>query len=101
MTPWLGFADYWPLYLGFTGLVVLLLTLDLLVQRNSREITIRSAALWTAAWIGTAVAFGWAVYVFAGARFGPAVGRQLALEYAAGYVVEKSLSVDNMFVFAL
>lgn len=72
-----------------------------MLHRRAATASMRSAALWSGIWIALAVAFGAAIYIFAGARFGPASGRRLALEYAAGYLLEKSLSVDNMFVFAL
>jgi tellurite resistance protein TerC len=95
------FADYWWLYLAFTGLVAILLAIDLAFHRQDRPVSFRNAAIWTAVWISLALAFSYALYLFAAARHSPAVGRQLSLEFLAGYVVEESLSVDNMFVFAL
>lgn len=100
-TPLIQFAGYWTLYLGFTVFVVLLLALDLRLERHSHTSSVRRAAGWSAAWILLAVAFGIALYVFAGWRFGAEAGRRMGLEYAAGYLLEKSLSVDNLFVFAL
>ncbi|MEO8595897.1 MAG: TerC family protein [Candidatus Solibacter sp.] len=99
--PLFPIAEYWWMYLGFTGLVIVLLTLDLLLHRNDRPISFRSAAAWTAVWISLAFAFSYGLHLFAEARFGVAVGRQISLEFLAGYVVEESLSIDNMFVFAL
>ena len=95
------FAEYWWLYLAFTGLVVVLLAIDLAFHRNERPISFRSAATWTAVWIALALTFSYALYLFTAARHSPAIGRQLSLEFLAGYVVEESLSVDNMFVFVL
>ena len=94
-------ADYWWLYLAFTGLVVILLAIDLALHRQERPISFRNAAIWTAVWISLALAFSYVLYLFTAARHSPGVGRQLSLEFLAGYVVEESLSVDNMFVFAL
>ena len=94
-------ADYWWLYLAFTGLVVILLAIDLAFHRQERPISFRNAAIWTAVWISLALAFSYVLYLFAAARHSPAIGRQLSLEFLAGYVVEESLSIDNMFVFAL
>ena len=94
-------VDYWWLYAAFTGLVAILLSIDLAFHRQEREISFRNAAAWTAVWISLAVAFSYVLYLFASARHSPAVGRQLSLEFLAGYVVEESLSVDNMFVFVL
>lgn len=95
------FADYWWLYLAFTALVAVLLAVDLTFHRKARAISLRRAALWTAVWMALALAFSYALYLFASASHSPAIGRQLSLEFLAGYVVEESLSIDNMFVFAL
>jgi tellurite resistance protein TerC len=94
-------AEYWWLYLSFTALVVILLTIDLALHRKEAPISFRNAAIWTTVWISLALAFSYALYLFAAAHYSPGVGRQLSLEFLAGYVVEESLSVDNMFVFAL
>ena len=94
-------ADYWWLYVAFTGLVAILLAIDLALHRQERPISFRNAAIWTAVWISLALAFSYVLYLFTTARYSPGVGRQLSLEFLAGYVVEESLSVDNMFVFAL
>jgi len=94
-------AEYWWLYLAFTGLVAILLAVDLLLHRQDRPITFRNAATWTAVWIALALGFSYLLYLFTAARHSPALGRQLSLEFLAGYVVEESLSVDNMFVFVL
>jgi tellurite resistance protein TerC len=75
--------------------VVAMLALDLSAFRSSRakEMTFRSALLWSGIWIGVALAFG----VFILAMYGPAY----ALTYLTAYLLEKSLSVDNLFVFVL
>lgn len=81
-------------WIGFTALIAVLLLLDLLVLgRGSREISFRQATILSALWIGLALLFGVAVLLVAG----PVRGA----EYFTGYIVEKSLSVDNVFVFAL
>ncbi len=81
-------------WFGFTALIAVLLALDLLVlARGAREISFRRAALLSVFWVGVAMLFGVLVFVVAG----PARGT----EYLTGYIVEKSLSVDNVFVFAL
>jgi tellurite resistance protein TerC len=74
--------------------VLLLLALDLgLFRRTAQEPTLRRSALWTAAWFGLAAAFGLGV----AARLGPEQG----LAFASAYLVEQSLSVDNMLVILL
>ena len=79
-------------WVGFTGLIFALLLLDLLA-RGSGRISFRQATVLSLFWIVLALLFGVAVFVVAG----PARGG----EYLAGYLFEKSLSVDNVFVFAL
>ncbi|MEI9973200.1 MAG: hypothetical protein WDO73_14825 [Ignavibacteriota bacterium] len=95
------FADYWWLYLSFTGLVAILLAVDLLFHRKASALSLKGAAAWTAVWIALALAFSYALYLFASINHSPDVSRKVWLEFLAGYVVEESLSVDNMFVFAL
>jgi tellurite resistance protein TerC len=84
----------WPLWIGFNAGVALLLVLDLgLLHRRSRAIGLREAAIESAAWITLSLGFGaWIFYSH---------GRGPGLEFFAGYVVEKSMSLDNVFVFLL
>ncbi|HZT39044.1 MAG TPA: TerC family protein [Bryobacteraceae bacterium] len=97
-----AFAEYWWFYLAFTGLIIVLLAVDLgLFNRRAHEIGFREAGLWVLAWAVLSAAFGYGLYLYASARFGGAVARRLALEFATGYLVEQALSVDNMFVFVL
>lgn len=91
-----GALSVFPLWawVGFTGLIVGLLVLDLLMfGRGEREISFRRATVLSGFWIGLALLFGVAVFLVAGPERGG--------EYFTGYIVEKSLSVDNVFVFAL
>lgn len=79
---------------AFLALIVLLLALDLFVfHREAHEVTFREATLYSIFWIGVGLAFGVVIFVW----MGPTAGG----EYLAGYLIEKSLSVDNIFVFAL
>jgi tellurite resistance protein TerC len=79
---------------GTIGVIVLLIVLDLVtVSRKPREVGFREAAWWSVFYIAVAVAFGGLVWAVAGSSFGT--------EYFAAYLVEKSLSVDNLFVFAI
>ena len=71
-----------------------MLTLDLGVfHRHSRETTIREAAAWTVVWVLFSLAFNLVIWY----RF----GNEAALQFLTGYLVEKSLSMDNVFVFAV
>ena len=83
---------HWGFWLGFNLFVLLMLALDLGVfHRKSHQVSFKEALAWSAFWI--ALAFGFAVLI----AFWQ--GRQPALEFVTGYVVEESLSVDNLFVF--
>jgi tellurite resistance protein TerC len=109
------FVEYWWLYAAFTGGGLLLLALDLGVfHRDAHEVGFREAAAWSAVWIALALAFGVALYRYAlwtfprdprlaaVPGFDPeAAAWQVTLEFLTGFVVEKSLSVDNVFVFVL
>ena len=108
-------ADYWWFYASFTGFVLLMLAVDLgIFHRKAHAVSFREAAIWSCVWVGLALAFSYLLYQFALWKF-PQDGRLLAvpgfdpqgaawqvtLEFLTGYVIEKSLSVDNIFVFVL
>lgn len=109
------FADYWWFYLGFTALVVALLALDLGVfHRKAQAVSIREASMWSVVWIGLALAFNFGFYRYAAWMFArdrglsqvpgfdaESASRQVGLEFLTGYVVEKTLSLDNIFVFVV
>ena len=96
------FAEYWWFYLGFTLFVLAMLALDLgIFHRKAHTVSVREAMRWSAVWITLALVFNVLFYRYASARFGDEAGARLALEFLAGYVVEYTLSVDNMFVFVV
>lgn len=109
------FWEYWWFYLAFVGLVVLLLGLDLGVfHRKAHAVGFREAAIWTVVWIGLALLFNFALYQYSLWRFPQdarliaipgfdpsAAAWRVSLEFLTGYVIEKSLSVDNIFVFVM
>lgn len=109
------FIDYWWFYLGFTGFILFLLALDLGVfHRQAHEVSFREAATWSVVWISLALLFNFLLYQYALWKF-PLDPRlmsipgfdpsgaawRVSLEFLTGYIVEKSLSVDNIFVFVL
>ena len=95
-------SDYWWFYLGFSTLVLGLLALDLGVfHRRPHAVSFRESFLWSLFWVGLALAFNYGLYLYADARFGPETARTVGLEFLTGYLVEKSLAIDNIFVFAL
>ena len=82
------------LWVGFSAVILTLLVLDLGVfHRKSHAVGTREAAIWTVVWVFCALLFNLAIYFWQ--------GRQPALEYLTGYLIEKSLSVDNLFVFVM
>jgi len=82
------------LWSGFSIFVLGMLLLDLLVfHRKSHEVKLKEALLWSAVWISLALVFNVGIYIWQ--------GKQPALEFLTGYLIEKSLSVDNIFVFLM
>lgn len=82
------------LWVGFNVFVLAMLALDLGVfHRKAHTISIREAAVWSAVWISLALAFNALLYVWQGST--------VALQFLTGYLIEKSLSVDNIFIFVL
>ena len=81
-------------WVGFNVFVLVMLALDLGVfHRKSHVVSFREAMGWTIAWVTLALLFNAGIWYYAGA--------QKALEFTTGYLIEYSLSVDNIFVFAL
>ncbi len=96
------FADYWWFYAAFSALVLLLLAVDLGVfHRTAHAVSFRESLAWSVVWVTIALLFNYGFYRYASAEFGAERGQQLGLEFLTGYIVEKSLAVDNVFVFVL
>lgn len=82
------------LWIGFNLFVLLMLALDLGVfHRKSHVVTFKESIAWTVVWIALAMLFNLGVWHYGGSEKG--------IQFLTGYVIEKSLSVDNVFVFAL
>jgi len=109
------FAEYWSFYLGFGIFVLAVLALDLGVfHRQAHEVKFKEAAIWSLIWIGTALLFNVLFYYYALNKFttdpqflaipdfNPVLqAKNTALEFLTGFVVEKSLAIDNIFIFAV
>src|SRR5262245_28183081 len=109
------FSEYWWAYLAFAGFVLFLLALDLGVfHRQAHEVSFREAAAWSAVWVTLSLVFNFLLYHFALWKFASdprllalpdfdpdTAAWQTALEFLTGYVIEYSLSVDNIFVFVV
>ncbi len=80
------------MWIGFIVFVLAMLALDLGVfHRKAHEISIKEAAIWSLVWVSLSAVFGAGVYFFFGA--------DQALEFTTGYLIEKALAVDNIFIF--
>jgi tellurite resistance protein TerC len=97
-------ASHWLFWLLFNLFVLAMLALDLGVfHREKHEVGVREAAGWTVTWILLAAAFAALLYFFGHVIVGShgKLNSQLSLEFITGYIIEQSLSVDNLFVFLL
>jgi tellurite resistance protein TerC len=82
------------LWAGFNLFVLGMLALDLGVfHRKSHTVTVREALIWTGVWVTLALFFNLFIYFY--------LGEELAVEFFTGYLIEKSLSVDNIFVMIM
>ena len=82
------------MWAGLAALVIVMLAVDFFVfARGAREVTVRVSAIWSIGWLVVALAFGAALWAWQGAQAGS--------EYFAGFLLERSLSLDNIFVFAV
>ncbi len=92
----------WPI-IGFNIFVLAMLALDLYLHRDNKEVSLRHALGWSAFWVGYAIIFNAIIYFFWEA-INPAsllTNQEAALAFTTGYLIEKSLSIDNLFVFAM
>src|SRR6185369_14549404 len=85
-----GQAIMWT---AFGLLMVVMLAIDLGMNRRAHKILFRQALTWSIIWVSLALAFNAGIYAL--------LGKTKALEFFTGYVIEKSLSVDNLFVFIM
>lgn len=109
------FVDYWGFYVGFIVFVLVLLLVDLgIFHRDAHEVSFKESLTWSIIWISLALVFNFLFYKYALWKFAEdarllaipgfdpeAVAKQSALEFLTGFIVEKSLAVDNIFVFVV
>ena len=93
--PWM-----WAVFIAF---VLVMLVLDLFVfgGRKAHKVSVKEAALWSLAWFSLALIFNAGLWWYLNGTAGAEVADQKALEFLTGYLIEKSLSVDNVFIFLL
>lgn len=80
-------------WLAVLGVVLVMLVVDLFMHRDAHEISVREAGIWTGIWIALGLAVGGVIWWYYGGEFG--------MQYLTAYVVEKSLAIDNVFVWAV
>jgi tellurite resistance protein TerC len=92
-----------PMWAGFVGFVLFMLALDLFVfgGNKAHKVGVKEAGLWSLAWVSMALLFNGGLWWYLNGTVGADVADQKALEFFSGYLIEKALSVDNVFVFLL
>lgn len=93
--PWM-----WAVFIGF---VLLMLAIDVFALGGSRahKVSVREATAWSIVWVSLALLFDFGLWIYLSDTVGREVATAKAMEFLTGYVIEKSLSVDNVFVFLL
>ena len=92
-----------PMWAGFIAFVLAMLALDLFVLGGNKahRVSVKEATGWVTAWMTLALSFGALLWWYLDANIGREVANRKALEFITGYLIEQSLSVDNMFVFVM
>lgn len=91
------------LYLAFFGIVTVMLVVDFLgfKQKQGQEIQLKTAAYWSIAWVSVATLFGGGLWLYLQQTVGVSIANAKVMEYFAGYLLEKSLAIDNVFVWLM
>ena len=91
------------LYLAFFGIITIMLLIDFLgfKQKEGQEVKVKTAAYWSVAWVTVASLFGGGLWLYLEQTAGVAVANTKVMEYFAGYLLEKSLAIDNVFVWLM
>jgi len=93
----------WWMWAGFAAFVIAMIAVDMLFLRaqGSHKVSVREAAAWSLLWVLLALAFNALFWWHLDGRLGRDVANEKALEFLTGYLIEKSLAVDNVFVFIM
>ncbi|MDO9053151.1 MAG: hypothetical protein Q7U37_04365, partial [Gallionella sp.] len=92
-----------PMWAAFIGFVLVMLALDLFVfgGNKAHKVSVREAAIWSLVWVSLALLFNAGLWWYLSGTAGQEIADRKALEFLTGYLIEKSLSVDNVFIFLL
>lgn len=95
-------GEFW-MWGAFIAFVLAMLALDLFVfgGRKVQKVGVKTAAVWSLVWVSLALSFNGLLWWYLGGTLGAEVANAKAMEFLTGYVIEKSLSVDNVFVFLM
>ncbi|AYO56186.1 TerC family protein [Acinetobacter wuhouensis] len=91
------------LYLAFFAIVSVMLLIDFLgfKQKEGQEVKVKTAAYWSIAWVTIATLFGGGLWIYLQQTAGVTIANAKTMEYFAGYLLEKSLAIDNVFVWMM
>ncbi|MEE1123576.1 TerC family protein [Acinetobacter sp. YH12103] len=91
------------LYLVFFAIVAIMLIIDFVgfKHQHGQEVKVRTAAYWSIAWVSVATLFGGGLWLYLEQTAGTAIANAKVMEYFAGYLLEKSLAIDNVFVWLM
>jgi len=91
------------LYLVFFAIVAVMLVIDFVgfKHQHGQEVKVRTAAYWSIAWVSVATLFGGGLWLYLEQTAGAAIANTKVMEYFAGYLLEKSLAIDNVFVWLM
>lgn len=108
------FAEYWWIYLSFIVFVAFILALDLGVfHKNAHAVKFKEALSWSVFWVCLSLVINWIFYKYSLTKFesspalvpagltAAALAKQLSMEFLTGFVIEKSLAIDNIFLFII
>jgi tellurite resistance protein TerC len=92
-----------PMWAAFIAFVLVMLAFDLFVfgGKDAHKVSIKEAAIWTLVWVSLALLFDAGLWWYLHDTIGPEIANRKALEFLTGYLLEKSLSIDNIFIFLL
>lgn len=99
----MNLLDSWWMWLGFLIIIIVLLLVDLIFVGGGKQhkVTLKEAAIWSVIWVAIALSFNAAIWWYLNVNAGKDIANIKAFEFLTGYLIEKSLAVDNVFVWLM